>query len=177
MQGGRSLLVSAVAVHDMIAEESPELLQELYRPFVQDRRGEEAQGEHSWFTMPIFELIDGRFVSRYIRRFIESASRFPDAPRLTQEQLAALEAIDRVLSYPGVALELDFRPGDLQLLNNATIWHSRTSYQDSADPTQKRLLIRLWISPPNSRKLGNSFLTLYGDVRAGAVRGGIRPRS
>jgi hypothetical protein len=127
--------------------------------------------------MPIFEPVDGRFISRYIRKFIESASRFPDAPRLTQKQLAALDAIDRVLASPGIALELDFQPGDLQLLNNATIWHSRTSYRDFDDPSRRRLLLRLWIAPPNSRKLGNSFATLYGNIEAGAVRGGIHPRT
>jgi hypothetical protein len=83
--------------------------------------------------------------------------------------------VDGILARPGVALSLDFRPGDLQLLNNTTVWHSRTGFSDFDDPRLARLLLRLWISPPNSRRLGPSFAPLYGDTRPwGAAAAGAR---
>ena len=44
---------------------------------------------------------------------------------------------------------MDFRPGDVQLLNNHTILHWRTGYRD--DPQHKRLLLRLWMDSPHRR--------------------------
>ena len=176
-QGGLSRLVSAVAVHDILQLERPDLLEVLYQPFPQDRRGEEAPGQDSWATLPIFARHEGRFVSRYIRRFIESARRFDEAPKLTSRQLQALDAIDEILVRPGIALDLDFQPGDLQLLNNSTIWHARTAFSDSSETQGEaragRLLLRLWLAPTNSRALPESFAPLYGCTEAGALRGGV----
>lgn len=173
--GGHSLLASAIAVRDILARERPDLLQVLERPLPQDRRGEEAPGESPWIMLPVFAEEEGRFVARYIRRFIESAARFPDAPRLTAEQREALDAVDEILARPGVALHLDFQPGDLQFLNNNTVWHARTAFRDAAvqDTPLGRLLLRVWLAPRNSRALPPCFAPLYGATEAGAVRGGV----
>ena len=40
---------------------------------------------------------------------------------------------------------MDFRPGDIQLLNNAVILHSREAYDDYDEPERKRHLLRLWL--------------------------------
>ena len=52
------------------------------------------------------------------------------------------------------------KPGDLQIMNNNTVFHSRTAYEDYADADKKRLLYRLWIarkSLRSYRKVGMSF--------------------
>jgi hypothetical protein len=61
----------------------------------------------------------------------------------------------------------------MQFLNNHVIYHARTPYEDGPDPDQRRLLYRIWLSMPNSRPLPQAFRTLFGDVEAGALRGGI----
>jgi alpha-ketoglutarate-dependent taurine dioxygenase len=38
-----------------------------------------------------------------------------------------------------------FEPGDVQLLNNAVVLHSREAYTDVADPARRRHLLRLWL--------------------------------
>ncbi|WP_430246554.1 TauD/TfdA family dioxygenase (plasmid) [Neorhizobium sp. DAR64861/K0K2] len=174
--GGLSLVASAVQVHDIIARERPDLLAELYNPFPQDRRGEELPDQQPWFLMPVFGQHQGRFVSRYIRRFIESAARFDDAPALSDKQIEALDYVDAVLERDDVQLKLDFQPGDLQLLNNSTIWHSRTAYEDWAEEAGGRLLLRLWLAPPNSRELPEWFTNVYGATASGAIRGGVPSR-
>jgi hypothetical protein len=41
---------------------------------------------------------------------------------------------------------MDFRPGDMQFLKNASILHKRTAYTDWDDPALKRHLLRLWLA-------------------------------
>ena len=41
---------------------------------------------------------------------------------------------------------MDFQPGDVQLLNNAKILHSREAYEDHDDLDERRHLLRLWLS-------------------------------
>jgi hypothetical protein len=50
---------------------------------------------------------------------------------------------------------------------------SRTAYEDAPEPGHDRLLLRLWLAPPNSRPLPEGFETLWGSIKGGAVRGGI----
>jgi hypothetical protein len=171
--GGSSQVASAIAVRNILERERPDLLKELYFPFPQDRRGEEEHGQAPWIMMPILFDCEGRFVSRYIRRFIESAARFPDAPRLTVRQVEALNMVDAILARPEVAVTFDLESGDLLLINNYTVWHARTAFENSGEA--QRLLLRLWISPANSRALPKAFGPLYGNVGAGAVRGGVPP--
>jgi len=68
---------------------------------------------------------------------------------------------------------MELRPGDMQFLNNHVIYHGRTAYMDEPGPGQDRLLLRLWLAPPNSRPLPEGFETLWGHIECGAVRGGI----
>jgi hypothetical protein len=64
-------------------------------------------------------------------------------------------------------------PGDMQFLNNHVIYHARDAFTDDAASGQVRRLFRLWLAMPNSRALPEDHAALWGDVRAGAVRGGI----
>ena len=47
-------------------------------------------------------------------------------------------------------LEMDFQPGDLQLLNNYTVLHWRTGFIDGVDAAHRRLLYRFWVNVPGS---------------------------
>lgn len=44
---------------------------------------------------------------------------------------------------------------------------------DHEEPSQKRLLFRLWLAPPDSDRLPESWRVLYQAVEPGTVRGGI----
>jgi redox-sensitive bicupin YhaK (pirin superfamily) len=65
-------------------------------------------------------------------------------------------------------------PGDLQLMNNHTALHSRTQFEDWEEPERKRVLYRLWLAPPDSRRLPPGWEDPFKTVEPGAVRGGIR---
>ncbi|MER5749023.1 TauD/TfdA family dioxygenase [Streptomyces sp. NPDC002088] len=171
--GGLSRLASSRFVHDVLASEHPELLQELCRPFPNDRRGEEQPGEAPWSGIPVFSRTGGDFAARYVRRFIEGSQRHATAPRLTERQIAAMDALDRTLRQPGVALDMELRAGDLQLINNFHILHARTAFTDGAE--RGRLLLRLWLAFSGSPELPQDFASLYGATAAGSYRGGVWP--
>ena len=62
-------------------------------------------------------------------------------------QLAWLGLIDA--SADALALDMDFQPGDIQLLNNSTMLHGRAAYEDWEEPARKRHPLRLWINADN----------------------------
>lgn len=171
--GGLSRLASSRHVHDVLAGEHPELLAELRRPFPNDRRGEEQPGESPWSGIPVFSETGGDFAARYVRRFIEGSQRHATAPRLTERQIAAMDALDRTLRRPGVALDMELRAGDLQLINNFHILHARTAFTDGGG--HGRLLLRLWLAFSGSPELPGDFASLYGATTAGSYRGGVWP--
>jgi Taurine catabolism dioxygenase TauD, TfdA family len=171
--GGQSQIASAIRVGEVIRHERPDLHKELYQPFPQDRRGEEQPGQKPWTMMPIFYEHNGTFVSRYIRRFIDSASRFADAPKLTDRQTEALDFLDSVLDRTDIHVAFNLEAGDYFLVNNYTVWHARSAFDQAAGENSPRTLLRIWIAPPNSRELPDDFADLYGSVAAGAVRGGV----
>jgi hypothetical protein len=61
-------------------------------------------------------------------------------------------------------------------LNNHLIYHARTRYDDYPEKDRKRLLLRLWLAVPGSRPLPRGYELLFGDIEAGAVRGGVPAR-
>lgn len=172
-EGGVSRLMSARAVHDILLAENPPLLAELYRPLPQDRRGEQAAGQPPWSQIPVFSQVGSSFAARYVRRFIEGSQRHEEAPRLTARQRAALDAVDEILDQPGMSLDMNLRPGEVQLINNFTILHARTAFTDSA--AASRLLLRLWLATEGSPELPPQYRQLYGATRSGTYRGGVWP--
>jgi hypothetical protein len=125
-----------------------------------------------WFAIPVFNWHAGALSTIYVRRYIESARRFPEVPRLTPRQVEALDALDTVVEDPALTLFMDFEPGDVQLLHNHQILHDRTEYEDWPEPERKRHLLRLWLCPPDGRPLPPCFAPRYGSVTIGD-RGGI----
>jgi hypothetical protein len=170
-RGGASKVVSSVSVSNEILARRPDLHALLWRDHYRSRQGEELGGERRYYALPVFAARDGRFTSQYSRTFVEAAQQIPEVPRLTAAQDEALDLLADVaeeLSY-----EMTFEPGDLQLLNNHVIYHARTAYEDDLAPGQDRLLLRLWLSMPNSRALPPGFEVLWGSIEPGALRGGI----
>jgi hypothetical protein len=121
--------------------------------------------------MPIFAACDGKFTTQYSRTFVEAAQKVASIPRLTAAQDEALDLLAEVCDEQGYEMELG--PGDIQLLNNHVVYHGRTAYEDAPGPGQDRLLMRLWLAPPDSRALPEGFEVLWGSIQGGAVRGGI----
>jgi len=170
-RGGASKIVSAVSVAEAIRARRPDLHALLCQDYWRSRQGEEAGGEHKVYAMPLFAERAGKFTTQYSRTFVEAAQKLPEVPRLTAAQSEALDLHAAVCEE--LAFTMDLQAGDLQLLNNHVIYHGRTAYEDAGGTDRDRLLLRLWIAPPNSRALPSGFETLWGTTAPGAPRGGI----
>src|SRR4029079_12371646 len=130
--GGGSTIVSAGAVFEEAVRRPPDLLTVLTAPWWWDKRKPDLT--ESFFQRPIFTVHEGAVVSYYGRAHIESAVRGPRVPELPAEQVAALALLDNIANDGAFVLPMDFRPGDVQLLNNYRLWHARTAYVE--DPAR-----------------------------------------
>jgi hypothetical protein len=141
--GGLSRLASAATVHNLMAEQAPDLLRVLYAPFHFHMAGGHVPGLPPTFISPIFSLHDGRFSCRYVRHTLLETPKVTTVP-LSRIALAAFDTIEEIADR--VCVEMELLPGDLQVVNNHTVLHSRTAYEDPADPGQARHLLRSWLT-------------------------------
>jgi hypothetical protein len=170
--GGVSKLASIPMIHNEMLRRRPDLLEELFRDYWRARpKDEDGVFAQPWFALPVFGLRDGCITSQYSRTYVEQAQEFPEVPRLSAAQNAALDLLAEIAEE--VCLYSAFEPGDIQLLNNHVVYHGRTAYEDNAAERQDRLLLRLWLSTPDSRALPEGFDVLWGCIEPGAVRGGV----
>lgn len=169
--GGLTQVASLVAIHNEMARTAPNLLDELYTPYIYNWRSRQPPNAAPDYEQPIFATVDGRFVSQYSPSYIEWGYRMRNI-EMPSAKKAAFDMMKRLANDPAFRLEKPFEPGDIQFLNNLTMIHARTEFEDYEDPDRKRHLLRLWLSVPDSPRLPDSFATFFGDVRAGAKRGG-----
>ena len=170
-EGGVSKLASSATVYNEMLKRRPDLHALLCRPIPRSRFGEEPGGEHVVYDLPVFGVKDGKLTSHFSLTYIENGQMLPQARKLTAAEHEAIQMLMDVAEEE--CFEMRFAPGDIQLLNNHIVYHGRTAFTDDAKAGQDRMLMRLWLSVPNSRTLPDDHAVLWGDVRAGHPRGGI----
>jgi hypothetical protein len=172
--GGMSMVSSSVTAHNIMVAEHPDLAALLHGTFHFSRQAEQAPDEAPFYPHPIYAEDGGRLHSRWNRNRITSAQKLPGVPPLSAAQHTAVDLLDEILRRPSVMYAMHLAPGDMQLLNSHVTLHSRTEFEDHDDPAAKRLLFRLWLTPPDARTLPEAWRPGYRSVAAGTVRGGIR---
>ena len=98
--GGDSLLVSSYTIFNEMRQQCPDLLCRLLQPVATDRRGEVPAGQAPYFLIPVFSYYEQFLTAIYQRQYIESAQRFSDAPRLTEQHVQALDRFDQLANNP-----------------------------------------------------------------------------
>lgn len=171
--GGMSMVTSSVAAHNAMAVECPRLAELLYQPYYFSRQEEQAPHEAPCYPNPIFDFAGDLLCSKWNRNRLRSAQAMEGVPRLTEKQELALATLDDVLRRPSLMYTMYLKPGDMQILNNHVTLHSRKEFEDFEDPDLRRTLFRLWIAPPDSPRLPDSWKPAYGSVAPNTVRGGI----
>lgn len=175
IEGGVSKLASIPTIHNEMLRRRPDLVELLFQDFYRCRpKDEDGVYDTPYFIMPVWGMKDGKITSQYSRTYVEQAQEFPEVPRLTAAQNEALDMLAEIAE--ATCLHAPFVPGDIQLLNNHVTYHGRTAYDDDATAGRTRLLIRLWLTAPNSRALPDGFETFWGSVKPGALRGGVPQR-
>lgn len=144
-QGGISAVANAVAIHNELAREAPELAAEMYASLPFDYRGEQKPGARPWYDLPVFTECGGRLFVRYIRPYIEMSQRHEGAPPLAKPVRAAMDRMDAMSNDPSFNVFMDLQPGDMQFVNNYHVLHARTAYEDDRASGKVRHLKRLWL--------------------------------
>ena len=144
--GGLSSIVSAATVYNEIVRHHPQHLPVLWRGFRYIKREAAFTSEPvSPHRLPIFGYEAGQLVCRYVRTKIDAGyTKLGESP--SADEKAALDCVDALANDARLRLDMDFQVGDIQLLNNYTILHSRTEFEDWPEPERKRHLLRLWLT-------------------------------
>lgn len=171
-EGGLSLLVSANTVFNEMRRRRPDLLKLLLQPIATDRRGEVPAGMLPYLLIPVFSYFKHKITPFYQRQYIESAQRFPDAPRLTPTHFEALDLFDELCNDANLHLTMMLEKGDMQFVYNHAMLHDRTGFLDDEAIYKRRHLSRLWLSIEGDRPLPEVFASRYGSIEIGN-RGGI----
>jgi alpha-ketoglutarate-dependent taurine dioxygenase len=182
--GGTSLFASSVAIHDAMLETAPEHVETLYQDFthsyqdylfVRTGTNDAFLPKDRSYAMPIFSEEAGRFACKYSRFYVDQAQEFPEVPRLTAAQVAALDCFEAAIANERRHLTLQYEPGDVMFLNNFVCFHARTAFTDGEGQAAKRRLLRVWLTMPNSRPLSPRWRrsVFFRRCEAGAPRGGV----
>jgi hypothetical protein len=162
-RGGLSCVANAVAIHNHMVRECPELAAALYDELPYDTRGEQAEGARAFYTVPGFTEHRGRLFVRFIPQYILASQRHPDAPVLSETAKEAIRTAVGLANDPDFNVYMDLQPGEMQFINNYHVLHGRTAYEDDVAGGYKRHLKRLWLAtyalterPGHFRALGRS---------------------
>ena len=141
--GGFSELASSMTIHNIIADERPDLLAPLYE-------GHQYLSNELDLTpcrIPVFSQVDGVLSCMFFEPHIRKAAR-----KLGGMSPLMAEAIDffrAVADREDVRLHFMLEPGEIMVCNNFSVLHARTEFENSAE--RQRLLLRLWLNVPDGR--------------------------
>lgn len=168
--GGFSRITSTTSIYNEILKRRPELLAPLFEGFYYDLKGEHLPGRTplSDHKIPVFSFCEGKLSCRYLRNAIEPAFAKSGQPA-TPAQIEAMDLFDELAGSQALCFEMEMEPGDMQLLNNHVIVHSRTAFEDHDEDDRKRHLLRLWLRTDH-RPLAPEFAERFGP---GTARMGV----
>jgi hypothetical protein len=155
--GGLSSIVSSITLHNEILRQHPEYLAPLYRGFHYIKREAALTDDPvTSYRLPVFGAKEGTISSRLVRNQINAAC-VKAGKSLEPLERAALDFLDSLAYDPDIHLDMDLQLGDMQLCNNLTVLHSRTSFEDWPELERRRHMIRLWLTFEQRRRLAESF--------------------
>ncbi|KAK1783378.1 hypothetical protein QBC45DRAFT_447768 [Copromyces sp. CBS 386.78] len=180
-EGGQSFLSSSWKVYNELAATRPDLVRTLAEPWVADESGKEGR---KFSVRPLLHYLPPpsspgpkpeRLIIQYARRTFTGYWGLPrsaDIPPITEAQAEALDALH--FTAEKYAVGLDFKQGDIQFVNNLSIFHARAGFNRD-DGERQRHLVRLWLRDPElawetPEVLSERWERVYGGIRS-ASRG------
>ncbi|KAL2005154.1 hypothetical protein VTN00DRAFT_3004 [Thermoascus crustaceus] len=148
-EGGQSKLASSWRVYNELAETRPDLIQTLAEEWPFGNPQTPYHTRPLLFHQPATSSSPERIQIQYARRRFTGFQALPrskDIPPITEAQAEALDALHFLAEK--FAVGLDFRKGDVQYINNLSIFHARDGFRDTTG--QKRHLVRLWLHDPEN---------------------------
>lgn len=143
-KGGKTLLISAYTIHNMLLQNKPEILARLYENFYWDRRGFLGPNGEKTFVKPVFSY-DGKQLSfRYLKEYIEEGYKIAKVS-IKNQDVQALQSVDELLNDESNMAQGTLNPGDFLISNNIWTIHGRTTFEDYEEEARKRRYLRLWV--------------------------------
>lgn len=177
-EGGESALAPLQTVYNEVLRSRPDLIDTYYKPFNFDCRDEEHPDGGPFYTRVLASVgPDGRFSLRHNSGYAKSAAaRFEECEPLTDDQVELLDLVDLLAFDPKISLRTKLEEGDIILINNYAVAHSRAAFEDHEDPERKRHLLRLWLVLHEGRDLAPDFDNRAGlKATADIVEDGLAP--
>jgi hypothetical protein len=144
--GGASRIASAIAVHQRLARERPDLLQVLYDGYVFRRRENDAEYGSGVLVRHISIFArSGDEISGYLSGDYPNRAVAAGDAVMSAAQREALDEVQRIAASPDTYLDMSIGEGDIQFLNNRLLLHGRTGYEDYPEMPRRRHLLRLWL--------------------------------
>jgi hypothetical protein len=172
-EGGLSSIASSSRIHAEMLRRRPDLVRVLTRPVCRTRWGEVSAGQKPWIEVPVFNEFPRGVSTTYVRSAIRKAQELEQVPRLSEAQVEALDLFDALAADPEFHVDMAFAPGDVQILCNHVVVHSRTGYVDHGAPQARRHLLRLWLAcedgPPFPLAMTEQFQGLTRNGRPNGI--------
>ncbi|KAH7072658.1 hypothetical protein BKA63DRAFT_48091 [Paraphoma chrysanthemicola] len=149
-QGGQSKVSSSWRVYNELASTRPDLIRTLAEKWPTEIFGDP---NHKFVNRALLHYTPStatspeRMIIQYARRTFTGFQGLPrsnDIPPLSEAQAEALDTLHFIAEKH--ALGLDFKKGDIQFVNNLSIFHARDAFTNS--PQKQRHLVRLWLRDP-----------------------------
>jgi hypothetical protein len=100
------------------------------------------------YRIPVFGPVGDHLICNFHARPMARSLGFGDLgsdPR----SMEALEVFKEIAEREELLHRRMLEPGDFQFLNNRTVLHGRTDFEDYPELDRKRLMLRLWLTMPD----------------------------
>ncbi|KAI0152987.1 TfdA family taurine catabolism dioxygenase TauD [Xylariaceae sp. FL1272] len=150
--GGASKLASTWRVYNEIARTRPDLihtLSEIWDMEVFEKAAKQWTERPLLYLLPATEKTPERVALQYGRRYFVGFGSLPRSENIPPITEAQAEALD-TLHFTGekFCVNTEFQKGDMQYVNNLSIFHARDGFVDKGD--KQRHLLRLWLRDPEN---------------------------
>ncbi|RDI78681.1 hypothetical protein Vi05172_g11250 [Venturia inaequalis] len=176
--GGESHLASCAKIYNEIAATRPDVIHTLAAPnWVFDKHQTPAYWNQRSILFNFESKSPGFCFSRRPITGSPTSPRTPGVPPISEVQAEALDMVHFLAVKHKLTMRL--QRGDIQLINNLAIQHSRNHFTDS--DTQRRHIIRLWLRNEElawktPEGLKNTWFEKYGNSeRRKKARWNIQP--
>lgn len=141
--GGTSLFANALDIHDILAEEAPELLPHYYRAWSWNVGALGFPYVDRPIRLPIFSVYRGRLSCRYSSSLLRGGAAAA-GETLADAQVRALDLFEEVALRDGVVARHRLTRGESVWMNNQRLLHGRDAFSDGAASDRERRLLRAW---------------------------------
>ncbi|KAJ5166932.1 uncharacterized protein N7482_005713 [Penicillium canariense] len=170
-EGGESYISSSWNVYNILAKERPDLIHTLSQDWPVDGFNNPKKPytlRPLLYHQPATATSPERVLIQYARRYFTgflAQPRSADIPPISEAQAEALDALHFLAEKHSASL--DFQKGDVQYVNNLSIFHARNGFRDG--PGRERHLLRLWLRDPENawatpEPLQYRWDTVYKDI-------------